>query len=124
LDAASGEVTSVALGNHGLQTIPIGLSNPVAIQSNGSLLYVVGGTDRILRILDLSTGQTSDLALNFQPTGLGIFAGNSYVLAARSQSAKPLWLFSSLPRPDAYFVPAVQSRAPLRRIAPVAGRTR
>lgn len=131
LDAASAHVMSIALGNHGLQSVALGgISNPVAIQSlqdaeNRSVLYVAGGQDRILRIIDVSSGQTlTDVALNFQPTGLESFGSNSFVLAARSQSAKPLWLFSSTPQPDAYFVPAVQSRQPVQRNVALAGRTR
>ncbi len=34
------------------------------------------------------------------------------MLASRSQSANPLWLFASTPQPGAYFVPAIQLRAP------------
>lgn len=126
LDAATLQVTATTLGNHGLETLKIeGIANPIAIRSlqdsqNRSVLYVAGGTDRILRILDVTSQQFTDVALNFQPTGIDAFGSNSFVLAARSQTVKPLWLFSSTPEPGAYFVPAVQ----LRQAVVTGGRTR
>lgn len=130
LDAATAQVTAATLSNHSLETLALtGLANPVAIRAlqdseNRSVLYVAGGQDRILRIVDLASGQTSDIPLYFQPTGLDAFGSSSFVLAARSQAARPLWLFSTVPQPSAYFVPAVQSREPIRRSALVAGRSR
>lgn len=130
LDAASSQVTAVALGNHSLQTFGLdGISNPVAIRAlqdsaNHSVLYVAAGKDRLLRMIDLSSGQTNDLALSFQPTNLDNFNGHSFVLAARAQSVKPLWLFSSTTPSIAYFVPAVHSREPIHRGLAAAGRSR
>ena len=132
LDAASSKVVAVDLGNHSLQTFALeGISNPVAIRAledseNRSVLYVAGGKDRLLRILDVSSGQPpTDVALGFQPTDLDNFGSHSFVLAARSQSTKPLWLLSSsTPLPSAYFVPAVHSREPVHRGLAVAGRSR
>ena len=68
-----------------------------------------------------------------QPLSIGYAAGatdtghtggsGSFVLAFRSRSANPLWLFASSPQPAAYFVPAVQLR-PDHRGAVIVGRTR
>lgn len=131
LDAATAQVMATTLSNHSLETLALdGISNPIAIRSlqdseNRSVLYVAGGQDRILRILDLASEQTlADISLNFQPTSLDAFGSSSFVLAARLQAMRPLWLFSSVPQPSAYFVPAVQSREPIRRSALVAGRSR
>jgi WD40 repeat protein len=131
LDAATAQVTAVSLGNHGLQILALpGITNPIAIQSvedsqNSQQLYVAGGSDRIVRILDVASQQIlADVPLNFQPTGLDPFGSGSFVLAFRSQSANPLWLFAATPQPGAYFVPAIQLLRPVHGSAVIAGRTR
>jgi len=131
LDAALLQVTAVTLSGGGLQRLALpGIANPIAIQSlrdsqNRQLLYVAGGSDRILRILDVASQQiVMDVPLGFQPTGLDPFGSGSFVLASRSRSANPLWLFSSTPQPAAFFVPAVQLRQPDRGSIASAGGTR
>ena len=97
------------------------MTNPIAIQSfedseNRQLLYIAGGSDRVVRILDVASQQfVTIVPLNFQPTSLDPFGSGSFVLASRSQSANPLWLFASTPQPGAYFVPAIQLRPPDHR---------
>jgi hypothetical protein len=131
LDAASLQVTAASLSGHGFETLALtGMTNPVAIQSledsqNRQLLYVAGGSDRTLRILDVASQQVlTDVPLNLQPTGLEPFGSGSFVLAFRSQSTNPLWLFTSTPQPGAYFVPAIQLHPPDRPGIAIAGRTR
>ncbi len=131
LDAATAEVTAVTLNSRGLQTLALpGITNPIAIQSqadsqNRQVLYVAGGTDRLVRILDVASQQiVIDVPLVFQPTSLDPFGSSSFVLASRSKSANPLWLFAVTPQPAAYFVPAVQSRQPQHRSLAIIGRTR
>jgi hypothetical protein len=131
LDAATAEVTAVTLSSRGLQTLALpGIANPIAIQSladsqNRQLLYVAGGSDRMVRVLDVASQQiVTDVPLIFQPTGLDPFGSNSFVLASRSKSANPLWLFSVTPLPAAYFVPAVQLLQPQHRSPTIAGRAR
>jgi hypothetical protein len=131
LDAATPQVTAVTLSSHGLQTLALpGMTNPIAIQSledseNRQLLYIAGGSDRILRIVDVASQQIlNDVALNFQPTSLAPFGSGSFVLAFRAQSTNPLWLFASTPQPGAYFVPAVQLLPPDHRSVAIVGRTR
>ena len=131
LDAATAQVTAVTLSSRGLQTLALpGITNPIAIQSledsqNRQVLYVAGGSDRMVRILDVASQQiVTDVPLNFQPTGLDPFGSSSFVLASRSQSANPLWLFAVTPQPGAYFVPAIQLRRPDHQSTAIAGRTR
>jgi WD40 repeat protein len=131
LDAGALHVIAVSLGGNGFQTLSLpGITNPIAIQSladsqNRQVLYVAGGADRMLRILDVASQQiVADIALSFEPTGVDPFGNGSFVLAFRSQSANPLWLFSSTPQPVAYFVPAIHSRQPEHRTAAIAGGTR
>lgn len=132
LDAAADQIKAVVLGGQGFQTLPLtGMTNPIAIQSledsqNRQLLYIAGGSDRILRILDVASQQiVMDVPLDFQPTGLDPFGAGSFLLASRSKAANPLWLFASTPLPGAYyFVPAIQLRAPDHRSPVIAGRAR
>ncbi len=132
LDAATLEVTAASLSGNGFQTLALpGIKNPIAIQSfedsqNRQLLYVAGGSDRVLRILDVASRQiVTDVPLHFQPTGLDPFGSSSFVVASRSQSANPLWLFTGTPQPGAYFVPAIQLRPPDHRISTaISGRAR
>jgi hypothetical protein len=131
LDAAAVQVKAVQISSHGFQTLALpGMTNPVAIQSledseSRQVLYVAGGNDRVLRILDVASQQIiTDVALYFKPTGLSAFGNSSFVLASRSQAANPLWLFSSTPVSRAYFVPAIQLLPPDHRAAGIAGRAR
>lgn len=132
LDEAAGEVKAVLMSSHGFQTLLLpGMTNPIAIQSstdsqNRQVLYVAGGSDRILRILDVASQQIiTDVALNFKPTSVAPFGSSSFVLASRSQAANPLWLFASTPAPGKYyFVPAIQLLAPDHQAATIAGRVR
>jgi hypothetical protein len=131
LDAATASVTAVALSSRGFQTLALpGIVNPIAIQSqndsqNRPLLYIAGGTDRMVRILDVSSQQIlMDLPLTFQPTGFDPFGSSSFVLASRSNSANPLWLFAVAPQPGAYFVPAVKLLQPVHRSTAITGRGR
>lgn len=130
LDAATDEIAAVSLGGQGFQTFPLtGMNNPVAIQaledSQGrQVLYIAGGTDRLLRVFDITTQQTlSETALPFQPTTIGQLGSTSFVLAPRTESINPLWLFANNPQPGAYFVPAVQLH-PAGHRTEIAGRSR
>ncbi len=131
LDGGVPQVIAVSLGNHGFEAISLaGLADPVAIQAvedaqSNRLLYVAAAGDHLLRILDIASQQiVTDVALSFQPTGLDQFGISSFVVAARSQAATPLWLFTSTPQPGAYFVPAIQLRSPERRRAGLLGGAR
>lgn len=131
LDAATVQVTAVIVASHGFQTLALpGLTNPVAIQSaqdsqNRPVLYIAGGRDRVLRVLDVGSQQiVTDVPLSFEPSSLAPFGSGSFVLAPRSQSANPLWLFASTPQPGAYFVPAIQLRRPDHRSPAIAGGAR
>lgn len=129
LDAAALQVKAVLMSSHGFQTLALpGMTNPLAIQSledseSRQVLYVAGGNDRVMRILDVASQQFTDLSLNFKPTGLSTFGSSSFVLASRSRGANPLWLFASTLQ-RAYFVPAIQLLPPEHRATAIAGRAR
>lgn len=131
LDAATLQVTAAKLNGSGFLTLALpGITNPIAIQcvqdsQKRELLYVAAGSDRMVRVLDVQSQQiVADLPLNFQPTTLQQFGSSSFVLASRSQSANPLWLFAGTPQLGAYFVPAIQLRGPEHRSTAIIGRTR
>jgi WD40 repeat protein len=131
LDASTLQVTASSLSGHGNQTLALpGIANPIAIQAaqdsqNHPLLYIAGGSDRLLRILDVSSQQVlMDVPLNLQPTRLDPFGASSFVLASRAQSTNPLWVFASSPLPGAYFVPAIQLRQPAPMKVAISGRAR
>ncbi len=131
LDAANAQVALASTGGQGFQVVPLpGLTDPVAIQSvtdsqNRQLLYVAGGSDRLVRVVDTSSQQAvTNISLGFEPTSLDPFGKSSFVLASRTRSANPLWLFSSTPQLGAYFVPAVQLKPPDHKLRPISGRNR
>jgi hypothetical protein len=131
LDGSVPQVIAITLADRAYHTIPLaGLKNPIAIQAvvdseNHQLLYVAAGSDRLLRVIDLATQQiVTDVQVSFQPSGLNPFGGNSFVVAARSQAANPLWLFTSTPQPAAYFVPAIHLAYPDHRLAESVGGVR
>jgi hypothetical protein len=131
VDGSVPDVIAVTVADHAYQTIPLtGLANPVAIQAvtdsqNNQLLYVAAGSDRLLRIINVATQQiVTDVQLGFQPTSVNPFGNNSFVVAARSLAMSPLWLFTSMPTPVAYFVPAIQLRSPNHRTAATVGGAR
>lgn len=131
LDGSSVEVSAVSLGGHGVETLALpGMKNPVAIQSavdsqNRPLVYVAGASDKILRIIDVTSQQiVEDIPLNLEPASVAPFGSSSFVLASRAQAANPLWLFSSAPQPRAYFVPAIQSTRLVHVKITAAGRGR
>ena len=109
--------------SHTSQTISLGgLANPVAIQfvqdsQNSRLLYVADASARLVRVIDVSSQQiVTDVPLGFAPNRLDQFGANSFVAASRTQAANPLWLFTNMPQPAAYFVPAVKLRRPSHRM--------
>jgi hypothetical protein len=122
LDGSSQDVFAITVSSGGIQTLSLpGLGNPIAIQAstdsqNRPLLYIASASDHTLRILDTATLQIlNDVSLSVQPTGLAPFGTNSFVLVPRTQSSNPLWLFSIIPQPGAFFVPAIQQQRPVHR---------
>ena len=113
LDGDAQRVTAAGLQNSSLRTFPSGLADPVAILAvadtpTRELLYIAGRSDQLLRVFDVASQQPlSDIPLAFKPTRMDPLGSNSFVLAARSESAKPLWLLTWNPTPGAFFVPAI-----------------
>jgi hypothetical protein len=132
LDSSAPQVIAVTVASGGLQTIPLaGLANPMAIQAgvdsaNNEQLYIAAAGAPLVRILDVATQQiVTDIPLSFQPTCLDQFGSNSFVVASRSQAARPLWIFASTPAPGAaYFVPAIQLQPPDHRRLAIPGGVR
>ena len=111
LDGGSQRITAAGVSTPSSATFPTGLADPLTIQSvmtsAGELLYVAAGKDQLLRIFNPVGGEiVADVPLAFHPNRLDPL-GASYVLAARSQSTAPLWLYSSTPVRGAFFVPAI-----------------
>ena len=123
LDGGALQVIAMDWNSHASQTISLGgLASPVAIQSvqdsqNSRLLYVADTSARLVRVIDVSSQQiVTDVSLGFAPNRLDQFGANSFVAASRAQEASPLWLFTNMPQPAAYFVPAVKLRRPSHRM--------
>jgi hypothetical protein len=131
LDSSAPQVIAVTVASGGYQTIPLaGLTGPMAIQAvedsaNHEQLYIAAAGAPLVRILDAASQQiVMDVPLSFQPTCLDEFGSNSFVVASRSQAARPLRLFATTPVPGAYFVPAVQLQPPDHRRVAITGGVR
>jgi sugar lactone lactonase YvrE len=116
LDGGASQLRVITLSDSSSQAFALdGLQNPTSIAPGRDaqgrpLVFVAGQSDQILRVYDPTAQQALvDLPLSFQPTGITVLGRNSFVLASRSQSTDPLWLFASVPQPAVYFVPAVSS---------------
>ena len=115
LDGSSLQLDVVALSDGSVQILSLdGLQDPLAIASgrdsqNRQVVYVASGSDQDFRVYDRATQQLlADLPLDFKPTGIVALGRNSFVIAARSKTQSPLWLFTTTPQPAVYFVPAPQ----------------
>jgi len=115
LDGNALQLDVVALSDGSFQTMSLdGLQDPIAIASgrdsqNRQIMYVASRSDQDFRAYDRATQQLlTDLPLDFQPTGIVALGRNSFVIAARSKTQSPLWLFATAPQPAVYFVPAPQ----------------
>ena len=118
LDGGALQLTIFSVNAYSFQTFSLsGLQDPSAIASGRDtqghpVVYVAGASDQIFQAYDPASQQMLlNLALDFQPTGITAFGPNSFVIASRSHTTDPLWLFASVPQPAVYFVPAAQSSA-------------
>ena len=118
LDGSISALNVVDLNTFNSQILPLdGLANPFDLRSaqdsdGRELVYIASGTDQLMRIVDAGSGQVvGDVPLSVPPSSMESLGERSYVIASRSASNQPLWLFSSAPVPTSYFVPAVQSIA-------------
>jgi len=118
LDTSTPQLSRVDLKTLVAENLPLdGLAQPLAIRpdqdSQGrQVIYVASGSDRLLRIIDLTTQQVvTDFPLTVAPSSIDTLGRDSFVIAARSQGTQPLWLFSVSPQPASYFVPAIYASA-------------
>ena len=110
IDSATKELAVLNLSSLNFQMTSLtGLADPFAVQSGASQrIYIASRADRLLRELNLATGQAAtDLGLSFAPTGIQQFGPNSFVVASRAEPGDPLWLVTNGTQPAAYFVPAI-----------------
>jgi hypothetical protein len=98
------------------QTLALeGFTEPFAVRAardaqSREVVYVAGRGDRLVREYEVSSQQSlADVWLDFEPTGLDDFGRGSFVVASRAKDTDPLWLFSRVPQPGVFFVPAAQS---------------
>jgi hypothetical protein len=124
VDAGTNQLFALTMDNLTSQSWSVsGLANPVAIRpthdsSNRAVIYVAGGTDRLLETYDPSTHQVlASAQLSFEPNLIQALGINSFVLESRSTSDDILWSFRNTPQPTVYFVPAppVQLRESTRK---------
>ena len=120
LDGTALKLAVITLSNWSTQTVSLaGLENPFAIKAghdtaNHPLVLVASGKDRRIGVYNPATEKMqSTFRLSFEPTGIESFGRSSFVIAARSKAADPLWLFTTAPRTAVYFVPATPAAATL-----------
>jgi hypothetical protein len=116
LDGGALQLDILAINGYSSQNFALdGLENPSAIASGRDaqgrpIVYVAGASDQILQAYDLATQQVLvNLPLYFLPTGIAAFGPNSFVICSPSKPGDALWLFTSVPQPAVYFVPATKS---------------
>lgn len=122
LDAATNQVSEINLATSATQTWPPGVEDAVAIRpardaANRKVLYVAGGSSRLLLALDDSSHQTvASVPLSFDPMIIEPLGTNGFVLRPRMTSSDPLWSFTNGAQPMVYFVPAMPSQATRREV--------
>jgi sugar lactone lactonase YvrE len=124
VDAGNNQLFALTMANLTSQSWPLsGVANPIAIRlahdaSDRAVIYVAGGTDRLIETYDPSTHQLlASAQLNFEPNVIEPLGIKSFVLASRATSDDILWSFRNTPQPTVYFVPAppVQLRESTRK---------
>jgi hypothetical protein len=113
LDGAALKLSVVTISDWSSQMLPLTeLRDPLAIlaghdAANQPVVFVASGKDRLVGMYNpASQKMEAAVRLGFLPTGLQDFGRNSFVIGSRMKSDDPLWLFTTAPRPAAYFVPA------------------
>jgi hypothetical protein len=113
LDGAALKLSAVTISDWSSQLLPLTeLRDPFAIlaghdAANRPVVFVAGGKDRLVGVYNpASREMEAAVRLGFPPTVLQDLGRNSFVIGSRMKSEDPLWLFTTAPRPAAYFVPA------------------
>ena len=114
LEGAGNQIFEMSLTDLSFQSWALtGLLNPVAIipardAMRQPVLYVAGGTDRLLVAYDETSRVPSVyVALDFSPLVIEAFGIHSFVLRSRATNTDPLWTFEDTSEPPSvYFIPA------------------
>ena len=116
LDRANLQLNAFTLSDWSIQTLALdGLQDPSAVAAgrdsqNRQMIFVTSAADQLLRVYDAATQQVmADIPLDSKPTGIDPFGRSSFVIASRSKTSDPLWLFQSSPQAAVYFVPAARA---------------
>jgi hypothetical protein len=114
LDGAALKLAAITISNWNSQILSLPeLRDPFAIlagydSANQPVVFVASLTDRLIGVYQPESQKIErTLRLGFQPTGLQALGHNSFVIGSRAKVEDPLWLFTTAPRPEVYFVPAV-----------------
>jgi hypothetical protein len=117
LDGTALKLSAVTISDWSSQVLPLTeLRDPLAIlaghdAANRPVVLVASGKDRLVGVYNpASQKMETAVRLGFLPTGLQDLGRNSFVIGSRMKSEDPLWLFTTAPRPAAYFVPAAASK--------------
>ncbi len=119
LDGSTNQISETALSNLASQTLPLSLTNAVAIWPAASsigdnALYVAGSTS--LLVYDCVAQQTiASQPLSFEPTTIEPLNANAFILRSRSSDGDPLWSFTNRGQLAVYFAPAPADALKLRR---------
>jgi len=116
IDAGARKLIAIRLSNSTSEEFVVhGLATPFAIRavvdsSNKTLLYIASRSDRLLGIYSPSLQKMEKtIRLSFEPTGIQGLGLASFVVASRVAPGDPLWLFTTVPQPAVFFVPAWQA---------------
>jgi hypothetical protein len=117
LDGTALKLSAVTISDWSSQVLPLTeLRDPLAIlaghdAANRPVVLVASGKDRLVGVYNpASQKMETAVRLGFLPTGLQDLGRNSFVIGSRMKLEDPLWLFTTAPRPAAYFVPAAASK--------------
>jgi hypothetical protein len=113
LDGAALKLAAITISNWNSQILSLPeLRDPFAIlagydNANQPVVFVASLKDRLVAVYSPGSQKIErTVRLGFQPSGLQELGRNSFVIGSRAKPQDPLWLFTTAPRPEVYFVPA------------------
>lgn len=111
LDSA-GKITTLDIESGAVESaFETGLTDPKALLAGSAggrdLLYVAGGRDQLVLILDAGTGEVlARKEMPVPPGGLEQLGRNSLLCGARQEASDPLWSLVLGDDPAVYFIPS------------------